>query len=119
LEDHQYDMDILAIYIVCLSELDKNIVLFTLAHKLVDLFPKKRISWFAVATYYFTIARSTTDPERITICYNEARRYFTKSTSLDTGFGQAWIGYGHSYALEGEHDQAVSIYSTACKYLPG
>lgn len=31
--------------------------LFTLAHKLVDLYPSMAISWFAVGCYYYVISK--------------------------------------------------------------
>lgn len=60
-----YNMDALTLYIVCLAVLEKSNTLFTLAHELVDLFPKHHVSWFAVGTYYFTIKK-----------YLDARRYY-------------------------------------------
>ena len=44
---------------------------------------------------------------------------FSKSTSLDLTFGPAWIGFAHSFAFEGEHDQAISAYSTASRLFSG
>ncbi|KAJ3338155.1 anaphase promoting complex subunit cdc16, partial [Kappamyces sp. JEL0680] len=108
LEDQPYDMSILAPYIVCLSQLGSTNTLFTLAHQLVDLFPKHHVSWFAVGTYYFTIKK-----------FIDARRYYSKATAIEPSFGHAWIGFAHSFALEGEHDSAISIYSSACRVLPG
>jgi anaphase-promoting complex subunit 6 len=61
-----------------------------------------------VGTYYFSIKK-----------FVDARRYYGKCTTIEPSFGQAWIGFGHTFALEGEHDSAVSIYSSACKVLPG
>jgi tetratricopeptide (TPR) repeat protein len=79
-----------------------------LCHELVELFPKKPVTWFGVGTYYLTIQK-----------YTEARRYFGKATAIEPNFAHAWIGFAHSFALEGEHDSAVSVYSSACKVLPG
>lgn len=44
---------------------------------------------------------------------------FSKATSIDSGFGAAWIGYAHSFAMEGEHDQAITAYNQASRVLPG
>lgn len=68
--------------------------LFYVAHKLVDRYPDKAISWYAVGCYYDMIGKS--DP---------ARRYLSKATSLDRLYGPAWLAYGHSFAKENEHDQ--------------
>ena len=38
---------------------------------------------------------------------------------MDANFGMAWIGFAHSFAFEGEHDQAISAYSTAAKMFKG
>lgn len=68
--------------------------LFYVAHKLVDRYPEKAISWYAVGCYYDLIGKS--DP---------ARRYLSKATALDRLYGPAWLAYGHSFAKENEHDQ--------------
>jgi anaphase-promoting complex subunit 6 len=108
IKTYPFDMDALTLQVVCLCQLQKTNTLFTLAHNLVDLFPKHHVSWFAVGTYYFSISK-----------FIESRRYYGKCTSIEPGFGQAWIAFGHSFALEGEHDSALSIYSSACKVLSG
>jgi len=38
---------------------------------------------------------------------------------MDPHFGPAWIGFAHTFAAEGEHDQAVSAYSTAARLFMG
>jgi anaphase-promoting complex subunit 6 len=101
-------METLTLYVVCLAQQNKANSLFILAHELVELFPKHCVTWFAVGTYYFCIKR-----------YLDARRYYGKSTAIEPSFGQAWIGFAHSFALEGEHESAISIYSSACRVLPG
>jgi hypothetical protein len=42
-----------------------------------------------------------------------------KSVLIDPRFGPAWLAYAHSFAYEGEHDQAITAYSTAQRHLPG
>jgi anaphase-promoting complex subunit 6 len=44
---------------------------------------------------------------------------YRKSTALDPSFSVAWVGFGHTLAADGEHDQAISAYSTAAKYMRG
>lgn len=38
---------------------------------------------------------------------------------IDSRFGPAWIAFAHSYAYEGEHDQAITAYSTALRHFQG
>lgn len=38
---------------------------------------------------------------------------------MDSHYGPAWIGFGHSFAVESEHDQAITAYSTAAKLYEG
>jgi anaphase-promoting complex subunit 6 len=38
---------------------------------------------------------------------------------MDAHFGPAWIGFAHTFAAEGEHDQAISAYSTAARLFMG
>lgn len=38
---------------------------------------------------------------------------------MDSHFGPAWIGFAHTFAAEGEHDQAISAYSTAARLFQG
>lgn len=103
-----YHEGCLPVHIACLVELKKVNQLFYLAHRLVDLFPEMALAWFAVGCYYYTISKS--DP---------ARRYLAKATSLDRLFGPAWIAYGHSFAAENEHDQAMAAYFKASQLMKG
>ncbi|GAA98873.1 uncharacterized protein L969DRAFT_88912 [Mixia osmundae IAM 14324] len=82
--------------------------LFILAHDLVDRLPDSAISWYAVGLWYYAGRR-----------WEESRRYFGKSVLLDNRFGPAWLAFAHSYALEGEHDQATTAYSTAQRHFQG
>ena len=38
---------------------------------------------------------------------------------MDSHCGPAWVGFGHTFAIESEHDQAITAYSTAAKLYPG
>jgi anaphase-promoting complex subunit 6 len=82
--------------------------LFLLAHDLVERGPDNAVSWYAVGLWYFAGRR-----------WDEARRFLGKAVLLDSRFGPAWIAFAHSYALEGEHDQAITAYSTAQRHFPG
>jgi len=103
-----YHMTCLPVHIACLVELKKSNALFYLAHDLVDLRPDLAVSWFAVGCYYYL--KGKTDP---------ARRYLGKATSLDRLFGPAWLAYGHSFAVENEHDQAMAAYFKASQLMKG
>ena len=82
--------------------------LFQLSNQLVEQFPNHAVSPFSIGMYYLSLDR-----------YDEARKYFAKATLIDPLHGQAWIGFGHAFALDGEHDQAISAYSTAARILKG
>ena len=98
----------LPIHISCLVELKKSNDLFLLAHKLVELYPEWAVAWFAVGSYYFLIGKQ-----------EAARRYLSRATQLDRVFGPSWLAYGHSFALENEHDQAIAAYFKAFQLMPG
>lgn len=44
---------------------------------------------------------------------------FSKATTLEKTYGPAWIAYGHSFAVESEHDQAMAAYFTAAQLMKG
>uniref|UniRef100_A0A1B6CSF2 Cell division cycle protein 16 homolog n=1 Tax=Clastoptera arizonana TaxID=38151 RepID=A0A1B6CSF2_9HEMI len=108
LKKDPYHTTCLPVHIACLVELKKVNKLFYLAHILVDLHPDNGVSWFAVGCYYYLIGKS--DP---------ARRYLGKATTLDKLFGPAWLTYGHSFAADNEHDQAMAAYFKASQLMKG
>jgi anaphase-promoting complex subunit 6 len=108
LHNDKYNFNIMPIHIASLHELGEKNTLFLLAHELADTNPSEPCAWFAVGTYYLAIGRIA-----------EARRYFSKSSMMDPHFGPAWIGFAHTFAAEGEHDQAISAYSTAARLFQG
>ncbi|CAH0752154.1 unnamed protein product [Diatraea saccharalis] len=85
--------------VACLVELRKSSELFAFAHTLVDAYPNSWISWYAVGCYYYLIGKS-----------EFARRYLSKAKSLEPGAGCVWLAYGHSFANDNEHDQAMAAY---------
>lgn len=103
-----YHTKSLTVKIECLVELKETTSLFYLAHRLIDLYPDEAISWYAVGCYYCLIGKS-----------EQARRYLTKATTLDKLFGPAWLAYGHSFAKENEHDQAISAYFKGTQLMRG
>ena len=38
---------------------------------------------------------------------------------MDPRFGPAWIAFAHTFAFEGEHDHAVTAYSTCARMFTG
>lgn len=108
LERDAHHLQCLPIYISSLIGIDKSTELFNIAHQLVDLYPESAISWFAVGCYYLVINKM-----------EPARRYLSKATTLDNVFGPAWLVYGHSFAVEREHDQAMSAYFRAYHLMRG
>ncbi|XP_052785133.1 cell division cycle protein 16 homolog isoform X1 [Mya arenaria] len=108
LNEDPYNSTCLPIHIAVLVELKKTNSLFYLAHKLVDLYPNKPVSWFAVGCYYLLIDNK--DP---------ARRYLSKATALQRTYGPAWLAFGHSFATGNEHDQAMAAYFTAAQLMKG
>ncbi|KAI9676026.1 MAG: anaphase promoting complex subunit cdc16 [Caeruleum heppii] len=103
-----YNFGIYPLHLACLHELGHRNALFLLAHDLADHHPHEPCTWLAVGVYYLTIARVA-----------EARRFFSKASMMDPHFGPAWIGFAHTFAAEGEHDQAISAYSTAARLFQG
>ncbi|KAJ8325541.1 anaphase-promoting complex subunit Cut9 [Batrachochytrium dendrobatidis] len=99
-----YNMDCLLLYVSALLETGNTRKLFLKAHELAEMFPNKRVSMYAVATYYLSVKK-----------YREAQAYFSSATTVSPTFVEAWIGFGHTFALHGIHDQAISSYSTASK----
>lgn len=108
LDKDPYHYVCLPVHIACQVEIKDTNGLFYLAHKLVDSQPEKAIAWYAVGCYYYLIGNN-----------ESARRYFGRASRIDIHFGPAWIGFGHSFAVEGEHDQATAAYSTATRLMSG
>ncbi len=108
LEDDKYNFGVYPLHLACLYELQMKNILFLVAHDLADNHPDEPCTWLAVGVYYFSIDKIA-----------EARRYFSKASMMDAHFGPAWIGFAHTFAAEGEHDQAISAYSTAARLFMG
>lgn len=43
----------------------------------------------------------------------------SKTSLMDPRFAPAWVAFGHTFALEGEHDHAVTAYSTCARMFAG
>ncbi|KZS94278.1 TPR-like protein, partial [Sistotremastrum niveocremeum HHB9708] len=97
------------LYIACMYHLPHlHSKLFMRAHEMVDREPEAAITWYAVGMWYLTSKK-----------WGEARKYFSKTSLMDPRFAPAWIAFGHTFALEGEHDHAVTAYSTAARLFQG
>ncbi|KAI9066326.1 TPR-like protein [Trametes sanguinea] len=82
--------------------------LFLFAHDLVEKEPESATSWFAVGMWYMCVEK-----------YPEARTYFSKTSLMDPRFAPAWIAFAHAFSMEGEHDHAVTAYSTCARLYTG
>lgn len=108
LDSDEYNFCIYPLHLACLHELKQINTLFLLSHRLADFHPDEPSTWLAVGVYYLSISQVA-----------EARRFFSKASMMDPHFGPAWIGFAHTFAAEGEHDQAISAYSTAARLFQG
>lgn len=122
------------LHIACMYHLSHlHSKLFILAHEMVDREPENPISWYAVGVWYLSGQK-----------WAQARQYFrfvvivnveqcqwwrwswvtgdlhnSKTSLMDPRFGPAWVAFGHTFALEGEHDHAVTAYSTCARMFTG
>lgn len=119
LEKDPLNQKCLEIHISCLSQVGDKGRLFELSHRLISEHPDWFLSWLAVGTYYLSIEK-----------YTDSRRYFrfpdykyifitSKCTTMKQDYGFGWICFGHSFAGDGEYDQAINAYATALKLMPG
>ncbi|KAK9905515.1 hypothetical protein WJX75_001308 [Coccomyxa subellipsoidea] len=108
LDQDPYALEAMPVHLAAALELRKKNELFLRAHKLVEEYPDRAVSWFGVACYYLCIGR-----------YENARRYFGKATTVDASFAPAWLGFGHAFAAQDESDQATAAYRTAARLFPG
>lgn len=69
-------------------------IMSTLMCRLVEEYPDRALSWFAVGCYYLCTQQ-----------YDSARRYFGKATTIENSFAAAWIGFGNAFAFQDESDQ--------------
>ncbi|RVD87999.1 uncharacterized protein DFL_002199 [Arthrobotrys flagrans] len=104
----KYNFKLYPVYIACLFELGKKNELFLMSHDLADNHREEPVTYVAIGAYYMLIDRLA-----------DARRFFSKASVMDPSFGPAWIGFAHTFAAEGEHDQAISAYSAAAKLFQG
>ncbi|KAI1963892.1 anaphase-promoting complex subunit Cut9 [Ophidiomyces ophidiicola] len=96
------------LHLACLYETGATNALFLLAHTLADNAPDESYTYLAIGVYYLSVSKIA-----------EARRFFSKASLLDPHSAPAWIGFAHTFAAEGEHDQAIAAYSTAARLFQG
>eukprot|EP00850_Spirogloea_muscicola_P001738 SM000006S19503 [mRNA] locus=s6:1138818:1144930:- [translate_table: standard] len=108
LEQDPYALQCMPVHLASALELRKKNELFLTAHKLVQEYPQLALSWFGVACYYYCIQH-----------FDQARRYFSKATTLQSSFAPAWLGFGNAYAAQDESDQAMAAYRTAARLFAG
>ncbi|PYH35616.1 anaphase promoting complex subunit CDC16 [Aspergillus neoniger CBS 115656] len=96
------------LHLACLYETGATNALFLLSHTLADHAPEESYTYLAIGVYYLSVSKIA-----------EARRYFSKASLLDPHSAPAWIGFAHTFAAEGEHDQAIAAYSTAARLFQG
>ncbi|EAU85567.2 cell division control protein 16 [Coprinopsis cinerea okayama7 len=99
----------LPLHIACMYHLNHlHSKLFLLAHEMVDREPENPLSWYAVGVWYLTNGK-----------WSQARAYLSKTTLMDPRFAPAWAAFGHTFALEAEHEHAVTAYSTCARIFAG
>lgn len=96
------------LHLALLFETGSNNTLFHLSHTLSTHAPHEAYTYLAIGTYYLSTFRIA-----------EARRFFSKASLMDPHSAPAWIGFAHTFAAEGEHDQAIAAYSTAARLFQG
>lgn len=90
------------VHVATLVGLNLKRRLFHLAHRLVDTDPKDSLAWFAVGSYYYACRR-----------FDLAQRHFSRATRLDPSNAECWIGFGCSFAVCDESDQALASFRAA------
>lgn len=108
IERDELNISALSNSLSCLYELGGKNKLFLLAHRLAENYPNHYITWVAIGIYYFAIKQNS-----------EARMFFSKASIINPNFAAAWIGFAHTFASDGEHEQAISAYATASRLFPG
>ncbi|KAI7651286.1 anaphase control protein cut9 [Hortaea werneckii] len=103
-----YNFPTIPLHLSLLYQQNHTTTLFALAHDLAETHPHEPTTWLAVGTYYLLTSRIP-----------EARSYFSKASLMNPAFGAAWIGFAHTFAAEGESDQAIAAYSTAARLFQG
>lgn len=89
-------------------ELERKNELYEYAQELVSQIKDEAIAWHAVGLYYLFIKKNL-----------DARRFFSQALMSNQFFQESWLGYGHSFSAEKDHDQAINAYMTCSRLIPG
>ncbi|KAG8464771.1 hypothetical protein KFE25_010139 [Diacronema lutheri] len=103
-----FEMAAVPVHCCALHQLRRKPELFDIGHRLVEAYPQRAETWFAVGCYYSLIGE-----------YESARRHFSKATALQPTFVPAWIGFAHAFAAQEESDQAMAAYRSATRLFAG
>ena len=103
-----HDPALYPLHLAALYETCSHTTLFLLSHTLSTHAPHEAYTNLAIGTYYLSTSRIA-----------EARRFFSKASLMDPHSAPAWVGFAHTFAAEGEHDQAIAAYSTAARLFQG
>lgn len=119
----------LPLHLACMHHLSHlNSKLFILAHDLVEREPENPISWYAVGVWYLSSGKWTEARTYFRyVCLHPSPRFAaeaccvnkSKTSLMDPRFAPAWIAFAHSFAHEGEHDHAITAYSTCTRLFTG
>lgn len=82
--------------------------LYEYAQELVDKMNDEAVAWHAVGLYYLYIKHNL-----------DARKFFSKALMMNQFFQESWLGYGHTFSAEKEHEQAISAYLACSRLIPG
>lgn len=96
------------LHVAALYETGAHNTLFHLSHTLATNAPHEAYTYLTIGTYYLSIGKIA-----------QARRFYSKASTMDSHSAPAWIGFAHTFAAEGEHDQAIAAYSTAARLFQG
>lgn len=108
-----FNWNALPLHLTILTELatkKSETELFKISHQLMDAAPDRSISWYAVGCYYYSINK-----------LKPARQNLARATEFNHDpliNLNAWIAYGHSFAKDYEHDQALAAYIQAGQLMP-
>ena len=108
LRQDPYHNTALLLHIACCIQNGKADELFSIGNQLVNYYPHTALPWYAVGCYYIVVKK-----------HQSARKYLTKSVSIDAQFAPAHMAFGFSFASEGEHDQAIAAFSNAARIMKG
>ena len=113
ISENTFDWDVLPLHLAILVEYpdeSKTTELFKLSHTLMDACPNRSISWYSSGCYYYKIQNM-----------KQARKHFARATEFQNDehiCWASWIAYGHSFARDFEHDQALAAYLQAGQLMP-